>query len=87
MISEIVGCIELPRNHNKHIKKDETQGIFLIDGANACPPEDCGGIYGYQEMLEALKQPHSKAAKEYREWLGKNFNAHKFNAKKSRKRA
>ena len=63
-------------------KKDETQGIFLIDGANACPPEDCGGIYGYQEMLEALKQPHSKAAKEYREWLGKNFNAHKFNAKK-----
>ncbi len=63
-------------------KKDETQGVFLIDGANACPPEDCGGIYGYQEMLEALKQPHSKAAKEYREWLGKNFNAHKFNAKK-----
>lgn len=63
-------------------KKDETQGVFLIDGANACPPEDCGGIYGYQKMLEALKQPHSKAAKEYREWLGKNFNAHKFNAKK-----
>lgn len=63
-------------------KKDETQGVFLIDGANACPPEDCGGIYGYQEMLEALKQPHSKAAKEYQEWLGKNFNAHKFNAKK-----
>ena len=63
-------------------KKNETQGVFLIDGANACPPEDCGGIYGYQEMLEALKQPHSKAAKEYREWLGKNFNAHKFNAKK-----
>ncbi|WP_278717090.1 plasmid pRiA4b ORF-3 family protein [Bacteroides caecimuris] len=63
-------------------KKDETQGIFLIDGANACPPEDCGGIYSYQEILEALKHPHSKAAKEYREWLGKNFNAHKFNAKK-----
>ena len=63
-------------------KKDETQGVFLIDGANACPPENCGGIYGYQKMLEALKQPHSKAAKEYREWLGKNFNAHKFNAKK-----
>ena len=66
-------------------KKDETQGIFLIDGANACPPEDCGGIWGYHRILEALEHPRTKAAREYREWLGKDFNPQKFNIKKAKK--
>lgn len=41
-----------------------------ITGKGACPPEDCGGIYGYEEMKEVFaNQPKSKRAKEYREWL------------------
>jgi len=38
--------------------------------AGACPPEDVGGIHGYQAMLEVLQKPGSKEAKEYRQWLG-----------------
>lgn len=66
-------------------KKDEMPTVFLIDGANACPPEDCGGIYIYRDMVEALQQPRSKAAKEYRKWLGKSFNPLKFNLKEAQK--
>ena len=28
-----------------------------VDGARECPPEDCGGPYGYQEMVAAVKDP------------------------------
>jgi len=29
----------------------------VIAGENACPPEDCGGPYGYQQLLEVLNNP------------------------------
>ena len=32
-------------------------GIECLDGARACPPEDCGGPWGYQEFLEAIGDP------------------------------
>jgi hypothetical protein len=38
---------------------------YCIGGKGACPPEDVGGIHGYREMLEVLKKPGSKEAKEY----------------------
>ena len=30
-----------------------------IDGARACPPEDCGGIYGYENVLTVLSDPEN----------------------------
>ena len=46
-----------------------------LTGKGACPPEDCGGIYGYEEMKEVFAQrPKSKQAKEYRQWLLLNKN-------------
>jgi hypothetical protein len=43
---------------------------YCLDGAGACPPEDVGGMHGYQEMLQALEKPNAKEKKELREWLG-----------------
>jgi hypothetical protein len=40
-----------------------------IDGAGACPPEDCGGTTGYQELLDALADPHHPGHHELRRWL------------------
>jgi len=39
-------------------------------GKNNCPPEDCGGIPGYMNMLEILKDPKHPEFEDITEWLG-----------------
>lgn len=42
-----------------------------VTGKGACPPEDCGGVWGYEDMKTSLlEHPNSSDAKTYREWLG-----------------
>ena len=55
--------------------KDEKQYIRLLDGKNACPPNDVGGINGYKEMLRILKEePDDEEAQEYYTWLGSKWD-------------
>ena len=55
--------------------KDEKRYIRLLDGKNACPPNDVGGISGYKEMLNVIKEdPDSDEAWEYYTWLGSKWN-------------
>ena len=55
--------------------KDEKQYIRLLDGKNACPPNDIGGISGYREMLNVIKEdPDSDEAWEYYMWLGSKWD-------------
>ena len=42
----------------------------LLGGKGACPPEDCGGVWGYNEILEILADPKHKDYKNIRRWLG-----------------
>ena len=42
----------------------------LIGGKGACPPEDCGGVMGYKNMLEILADKNHPEYYEYLEWLG-----------------
>ena len=50
-----------------------------IGGQRACPPEDCGGAGGYQEMLDALRNPMDPRGEELRLWLGtRTWNAEAF---------
>ena len=40
-----------------------------IAGKRACPPEDCGGIYGYYDLLEVIKDPDHPEHESMIEWL------------------
>jgi hypothetical protein len=40
------------------------------EGQLACPPEDCGGIPGYYNLVEALSDPNHKRHEEMLEWIG-----------------
>jgi len=48
--------------------------IGCIDGSGACPPDDCGGIHGYYEMLKSLKNPKDPENESWRVWLGLSKN-------------
>jgi Plasmid pRiA4b ORF-3-like protein len=41
-----------------------------IAGEGACPPEDSGGVYGFEELKELLAGPASEENYEVREWAG-----------------
>ncbi len=49
-----------------------------LKGKMNCPPEDCGGVWGYSEMLEILKQPDHEEYESYIEWLGGEFDPEYF---------
>lgn len=49
-----------------------------LAGARACPPEDVGGIPGYKEFLEAIKDPKHPEHEDYLGWIGNNFDPEAF---------
>ncbi len=54
----------------KVLPADPNQALPLcVSGKRACPPDDCGGISGYYQMLETLADPDSEEAEELLEWL------------------
>jgi len=53
-----------------------------LEGGRACPPEDCGGIWGYSELLEILVDPKHPDYQERIEWLGGEFHPESFDIKK-----
>ena len=44
----VEGVVPLPRDFLLPV---------CLGGARACPPEDCGGVGGYEELLAALRHP------------------------------
>ena len=49
-----------------------------LDGRRASPPEDCGGAWGYAELLRVLSDPRHEEHAERREWLGHGFDPERF---------
>jgi len=53
---------------------------LCLEGARSCPPEDVGGVGGYEDFLEALANPKHECHEEFMEWGG-NFDAEEFDPK------
>ena len=52
---------------------DGVQYPKCIAGKRACPPEDCGGIGGYEVLLEIIANPSHEEYKGRMEWLEGEF--------------
>ena len=49
-----------------------------LGGERACPPEDCGGSWGYEELLDTIRDPEHEEYEEMMEWLGGKFDPEEF---------
>ena len=51
---------------------------LCVEGERACPPEDCGGIWGYPNFIEAIENPNHERHEEILEWIGGSFDPEAF---------
>jgi hypothetical protein len=50
----------------------------ILTGRRACPPEDVGGVWGYESFLQAIQDPKHPEHDEYLEWIGGDFDPEAF---------
>lgn len=53
---------------------------FVLEGARACPPEDCGGVPGYEDLLRVLADRRDPEHKNTQRWVGGAFDPEAFEA-------
>jgi hypothetical protein len=51
---------------------------ICLKGKRACPPEDVGGVWGYENFLEAICNPDHDEHEEYLTWVGGEFDPEAF---------
>jgi hypothetical protein len=52
--------------------------VWCLEGARACPLDDCGGISGYEELLAALADRRHPEREELLAWAGGSFDPEHF---------
>ena len=57
---------------------DQPGPIFCIKGVRACPPEDCGSTWGFENFCEAIADPKHPEHKELKEWYGGKYDPEHF---------
>jgi hypothetical protein len=54
-----------------------------VAGKRNCPPEDCGGVWGYQRLLAILADPAHPEHAELLEWTGGEFDPEEFDVERA----
>ena len=47
---------------------------LCVGGANAAPPDDCGGVPGYYDFVEALSDPNHPEHAQMSAWIGRPWD-------------
>lgn len=56
---------------------------LCVAGARACPPEDCGGVGGYEQLLESLQDPKAEGHSDSLTWVGGHFDPEGFDVNRT----
>jgi len=59
-------------------RAEDVEYPVCIAGKRSCPPEDCGGTWGYQNFLKIIKNPDDEEYGEMLEWVGGKFDPEDF---------
>ncbi|MGO8700486.1 MAG: plasmid pRiA4b ORF-3 family protein [Limisphaerales bacterium] len=59
---------------------DGATTAVCLAGKRACPPDDCGGPGGYQDLVKILRNPRHEEHNSMKEWLGRPFDPEAFDA-------
>ncbi|AFY68785.1 plasmid pRiA4b ORF-3 family protein [Thalassoporum mexicanum PCC 7367] len=51
---------------------------ICIKGKRACPPEDCGGVWGYMDLIDILQDPEHPDHESMLEWVDDGFDPNRF---------
>jgi hypothetical protein len=62
----------------KLVELDRPVFALCLGGARSSPPEDCGGPWGYANLLEILQDPKHPEYESMIEWLGSEFEPESF---------
>jgi hypothetical protein len=54
---------------------------ICLGGKRNCPPEDCGGTWGYENFLEAINNPDHEEHEMMLDWIGGEFDPEYFDLK------
>ncbi|HLW00109.1 MAG TPA: plasmid pRiA4b ORF-3 family protein [Ktedonobacterales bacterium] len=60
------------------LRHDWSRIPWCLDGKRACPPEDCGSVSGYAQLLEALGNRRHPDHRRLREWVGPHYDPEVF---------
>jgi hypothetical protein len=65
--------------------KNGTKLPLCLEGERACPPENCGGVGGYDRLVAILADPKHEEYDDMRKWIGGKFEPEKFDPKAATK--